>query len=370
MDGPTTVEGMVGESAAMRALVADIARLAPLPAPVVILGERGTGKELVARALHAQSGRPAERFARTNCALLSREFARSELFGHERGAFTGAVGDRKGLLREAHQGTIFLDEVGEFPLDVQAGLLRVLETGEVQPLGGAIVTVSVRVVAATNADLERWTAEGRFRADLYDRLAEFVLRVPTLRARLDDLPLLVDHFLHQLNRAYDVAIDGVTPAALELLAAHPWPGNVRELRRVLGRSMVGRQAGMLRPEDLRHPDGTPLLTGPRDAPRAGTASAPRRAPLQKGRQQTAVWLARTRGHVSSGALARACRISEEAARRELVGLARAGYLQREGGGRTTRYVLAEPETGVTPAESGIPREAPLESPPAPAGRPD
>jgi DNA-binding NtrC family response regulator len=366
MDAPAVVEGMVGESAAMRALAADIARLAPLPAPVVILGERGTGKELVAQALHAQSGRPAERFARTNCALLSREFARSELFGHERGAFTGAVGDRKGLLREAHQGTVFLDEVGELPPDVQAGLLRILETGEVQPLGGPIVTVQVRIVAATNADLEQWTAEGRFRADLYDRLAEFVLRVPPFRARLDDLPLLVDHFLHRLNRAYDVAIDGVTPEALELLAAQSWPGNVRELRRVLGRSMVARQAGMLRPEDLRHPDGTPLA-GLRETPPSAAASASRRAPLQTGRQRTAVWLARTRGQVSSGALARACRISGEAARRELVALARAGYLQREGGGRTTRYVLVEPETGVTLAESGIPRETPRECPPASGG---
>jgi transcriptional regulator with GAF, ATPase, and Fis domain len=348
MDATEPTWGMVGQSAPMRALFADIRELAPGKAPVVILGERGSGKELVAKALHVESGRPPERYAARNCALLSRELARSELFGHVRGAYTGAVGDRKGLLRETNGGTVFLDEVGELPLDVQAGLLRMVESGEVEPLGGAVEKVRVRLVTATNRDLERWAQEDRFRADLYDRLGEGVIRVPPLRVRLDDLPLLVAHFVDLLNREDLLAIDGLTPAALDLLAAHSWPGNVRELRHVLSRSMKRRRGGVLRPEDLCRPDGTPLLAGPRAvSPAAPTAGRP--APALSLRQQTALWLARERGGVSSGALAEACRISEEVARRELVTLARHGHLRREGAGRATRYVPGE--AGVLPDQT-------------------
>ncbi len=202
---------MIGESDAMRALRADIARLAPLPAPVVILGERGTEKELVARVLHDESPRREASYATTNCALLSRELARSELFGHERGAFTGAIGERKGLLREAEGGTVFLDEVGELPAEVQAGL-RVLETGEVQPLGSRVERVTVRVVAATNLDL----------AGAFGRAA-----LAGQRAR-----------------------------------APPRAGSVDGLAG--GRAAPARR--------LRHPDGTPLLAGPRVATAAPCAS--------------------------------------------------------------------------------------------------
>jgi DNA-binding NtrC family response regulator len=328
----------------MRALYAAIRWMAPIRPPVMILGERGSGKELVAKALHAASGRPEGKYGRTNCALLRGEHARSELFGHVRGAYTGAIETRKGLIKEADGGTFFLDEVAELPLDVQATLLRAVETGEVEPLGGSPTTVKVRFVAATNADLDRWRKEHRFRSDLYDRLGALVLRLPPLRERLDDLPLLIEHFLPILNREYHAAIDGVTPAALDALAAEPWPGNIRELQYVLGRSMGERKVGMLRPEDLQHEDGTPLLAGPPVVLGADLVAA-RPAPSLTGRQQTALWLARERGSVSSGALAQACRISEEVARRELVTLTQLGHLRREGAGRATRYLPAEAEAG-------------------------
>jgi DNA-binding NtrC family response regulator len=246
-------QGLVGESPAMQGLFRRLARLAAVDVSVLIVGETGTGKELVARALHDLSSRRARRFEAVNCGALSRELLRSELFGHERGAFTGAVERQPGVLREADGGTVFLDEVGELPLDAQAVLLRFLGAGEVRPVGlTRSLHVDVRVIAATHRDLPAAIPRGTFREDLYYRLREAVLWVPPLRERPDDPPLLVEHCRRRFNARYGLAIDGVTPAAVREVTAHTWPGNVRELEAVVREAMVlkgrgGWMSGISRP---------------------------------------------------------------------------------------------------------------------------
>ncbi len=219
--------GIVGESPAIDALRRRIARVGPAPVPVLILGETGTGKELVARAVHAASDRAEGPFVAESCASLAEGVLQSELFGHERGAFTGAVGRRRGLFELAHGGTLFLDEVGELSPRVQALLLRVLQEGVLRRVGGERpVPVDVRVLAATHRDLEAMVASGAFREDLYYRLRGATLQLPPLRARAGDVRLLVQHFLAEVGRR-DLRVTDAAAAALE---AWRWPGNVRELR--------------------------------------------------------------------------------------------------------------------------------------------
>ncbi|MCS6912835.1 MAG: sigma 54-interacting transcriptional regulator [Myxococcales bacterium] len=222
---------LLGSSAAMAAVRATVARLGPLPLPVLVLGESGTGKDLVARALHEHSGRRGA-FVALNCGALPRDLVESELFGHERGAFTGAHQRRPGCFVEADGGTLFLDEIGELPLELQPRLLRVLEARAVRPVGGSReVAVDVRVVAATHCDLERAVAEGRFRQDLYYRLAGAEVNLPPLRARPEDIAQLVRHFLDELQ--LPVEID---EKELARLSQYPWPGNVRQLRHAVQRA--------------------------------------------------------------------------------------------------------------------------------------
>jgi DNA-binding NtrC family response regulator len=221
---------LIGESPAIARLRVAVDRVGPQPAAVLIQGESGTGKELVARALHA-AGRRDRPFLALNCSAIPETLIDSELFGHVKGAFTGATIDRDGVFAEADGGTLFLDEIGDMPLHVQARLLRVLQEGEVRPIGGAEVRkVDVRVIAATHVDLAAAVATGRFREDLYYRLNVVTLRVPPLRERLEDVPLLVAHLLHKHCGA---AAPAIAPAALEALTADPWPGNVRELENAL-----------------------------------------------------------------------------------------------------------------------------------------
>jgi len=228
---------IVGQEPAILRLVERIERVAPTRAAVLIFGESGSGKELVARALHVAGERPRGPFVVLNCAAIARELAESELFGHERGAFTGAVARHRGVFEEADGGTLFLDEVGELGPGLQAKLLRVLELGAVRPVGGSReVRVAVRVVAATHRRLTDEIAAGRFRLDLYHRLAQVTLAVPPLRDRPGDLPLLCAHFLAEA--AEEVGPRTLTPAALDLLRRAPWPGNVRELRHVLFRAAL------------------------------------------------------------------------------------------------------------------------------------
>ena len=231
--------GMIGDSAAMRALFAMIASVAPSEASVLVLGESGTGKELVARALHEGSARSGRRLVTVNCAALAENLLESELFGHEKGAFTGAQRQRDGLFVQADGGTLFMDEIGEMPLALQAKLLRALQQGEVQRLGSdRPVRVDVRIVAATNRDLEAEVRAGRFREDLFYRLNVIALSVPALRERPEDIPLLARHFLGRFAQRNRKSIRGFTPRAMDLLLRHDWPGNVRELENAVERAVI------------------------------------------------------------------------------------------------------------------------------------
>jgi transcriptional regulator with GAF, ATPase, and Fis domain len=230
---------ILGEGAAMAALRARIEQVAPTEATVLVLGESGTGKELVARAIHARSRRSDRPLVIMNCASVPRELYESELFGHVRGAFTGATRDRRGRFAAAHGGTLFLDEVGEIPLDLQSKLLRVLQEGTFERVGeDRTHTVDVRIVAATNCDLEQAVAAGQFREDLYYRLAVVPVTTPPLRARKQDIPLLARAFVARAARKLGVPLPRLDQAELAALLAYDWPGNVRELENVLERAVI------------------------------------------------------------------------------------------------------------------------------------
>jgi two-component system, NtrC family, response regulator HydG len=241
--------GLIGQDPAMRQLAELIERVAPSTAAVAIFGESGTGKELVARAVHQRSPRNEKTFVPVNCAAISRELIESELFGHEKGAFTGATNMRKGAFEEADKGTLFLDEIGELSLDLQAKLLRALESGEIKRVGASKpINVDVRIVAATNRDLMRQAAEGRFREDLYYRLCVFPLTLPPLRARRGDVGQLAEHFVKMFSPKGQTV--KLTPEALTRLEGHGWPGNVRELRNVVHRALLMRKSPAIGPEDI------------------------------------------------------------------------------------------------------------------------
>ena len=228
--------GIIGTSPALLRALVQVEKVADATASVLLLGESGTGKELFARALHLASPRRDRPFVKVNCAAIPESLFESELFGHERGAFTGAHQGRPGVFERAHRGTVFLDELGELPLPVQAALLRVLEQREVRRVGGRDVKpVDVRVVAATNRDLAAEVEAGRFRRDLYYRLAVVELQLPPLRSRLEDLPLLIPHLL--ATAGFDHPVKDVSDEVAEAFEAWRWPGNVRELRNVLLRAI-------------------------------------------------------------------------------------------------------------------------------------
>lgn len=247
-------EGLLvgGRSPAMRKVLELIDKVAPTDATVLVLGESGTGKELVARRIHHTSPRRDKPLVAVHCATFPENLLESELFGYERGAFTGATRRKVGHFEYADGGTIFLDEVGELPASVQAKLLRFLQERQFTRLGGVEpVRVDVRVIAATNRDLEREVREGRFREDLFYRLNVFPIELPPLRERKEDIPLLVEHFLRQRNRPPDV----VSPEAMEALLAYDWPGNVRELENVIERALILAGEGRITPDLL--PFGRP-----------------------------------------------------------------------------------------------------------------
>ncbi|HEY2295770.1 MAG TPA: sigma 54-interacting transcriptional regulator [Thermoanaerobaculia bacterium] len=243
--------GLVGESAGLRRVWDVITRVAPTTSTVLILGESGTGKELAARALHRASRRAGEPFVAINCATLSETLLESELFGHERGAFTGAVERKTGKLEVAHGGTLFLDEVGEMPLQLQARLLRVLQERTFERVGSTKpIQVDIRLVAATNRDLLKAIAAGTFRSDLYYRLNVVAITMPPLRERREDIPLLASHFAALHGRAVRGREVGISPQARALLVRYDWPGNVRELGNAVERAVVLGADDTIRPEDL------------------------------------------------------------------------------------------------------------------------
>ena len=282
--GDVDFEDIIGDSPALRAALSRVQEVAPTDASVVIVGETGTGKELFARAIHNRSARRARPFVRVNCAALPPTLIESELFGHERGAFTGAVATREGRFEIAHRGTLFLDEIGDLPAEVQAKLLRVLQEGEFERVGSSHSRkVDVRVIAATHQDLELAVKEGRFRADLYYRLNVYPIALPPLRERLEDIPRLVWYFINRRQRALNRKFTSVPDAVFAALSRHCWPGNVRELvQRCRARddSLPGRDAVA-----RRRPAGSGDVPGSRGElqharrrrtppPRSGAAEVP------------------------------------------------------------------------------------------------
>ena len=243
-------EEIVGQSEALNLVLARLSHVAPTDVAVLLLGETGTGKELLARALHERSPRSAGPFLRVNCAAIPASLIESELFGHEKGAFTGAMAARAGRFEAAHGGSLFLDEIGELGIDVQAKLLRVLQDGTFERVGSSRTMRSdVRIIAATNRDLERAMAEGRFREDLYYRLNVFPIRLPPLRDRREDIPLLVWSIISRRQRALGRRITDVPKRAMQALTAYDWPGNVRELENVVERALVLSHGSTLQLED-------------------------------------------------------------------------------------------------------------------------
>ena len=239
IDQASMFEEIVGSSAALRGVLSQVAKVAPTDSTVLILGETGTGKELIARAIHNRSNRPTRAFVRVNCAAIPQSLIASELFGHEKGAFTGATQRRLGRFELAHEGTIFLDEVGELPAETQISLLRVLQEREFERVGGSQpITVDVRVIAATNRNLVAAVDAGSFRQDLFYRLNVFPITVPPLRERSDDIRLLVEYLIERYAKKAGKKITNITKTTLELFQAYDWPGNVRELQNVIERAIV------------------------------------------------------------------------------------------------------------------------------------
>lgn len=251
-------EDILAHSTALKRVLETIEQVATTDATVLITGETGTGKELAARAIHRRSPRARGPFIKVNCAAIPDTLLASELFGHERGAFTGAIERRKGRFEQAHGGTLFLDEIGELPQDMQVLLLRVLQEREFERLGGTqTLQVDVRLVAATNRDLTEEVRTGRFRSDLYYRLNVFPVHVPALRERLEDIPPLVAHFAAKYGARFDRKISRIDRATLDLLQSHSWPGNVRELENVVERAVILSRSGVLHFDPAALP-GTPV----------------------------------------------------------------------------------------------------------------
>jgi formate hydrogenlyase transcriptional activator len=239
LDQASTFEEIVGSSTALRQVLSQVAKVASTDSTVLILGETGTGKELVARAIHNRSNRSDRAFIRVHCAAIPPSLIACELFGHEKGAFTGAVQRRVGRFELANGGTIFLDEIGELPTETQITLLRVLQERELERVGGSeLISVDVRVLAATNRDLNAAVAAGTFRQDLFYRLNVFPIEVPPLRERLDDIPLLVEYLIDRYAKKSGKTMTNITKRTLEVLQAYDWPGNVRELQNVVERAIV------------------------------------------------------------------------------------------------------------------------------------
>src|ERR1700722_1528707 len=236
---PRTENELIGSSSGMRRALSEVRMVAPTDSAVLIQGETGTGKELIARAVHDQSSRRRAPFVTLNCAAIPSGLLESELFGHERGAYTGALNSAIGRFQMAHQGTLFLDEIGDMPVELQPKLLRVLQEQEFEKLGSTrTIRVDVRIVAATNRDLSKMVEERRFRADLFYRLHVFPIALPPLRERLDDIPHLVRHFVHKFADRMNKQIDVIPDHVMEALQQHSWPGNIRELQNFIERAVI------------------------------------------------------------------------------------------------------------------------------------
>ncbi|RWZ83194.1 MAG: sigma-54-dependent Fis family transcriptional regulator, partial [Hydrotalea sp. AMD] len=245
------LNSILGCSKSIQLAIEAARKVAQTDATVLLTGETGTGKEVFAQAIHQAGKRKNGNFIAVNCSAFSKELLENELFGHKAGAFTGAIKDTKGIFEEANEGTIFLDEIGEMPLDLQAKLLRVIETGEFLKVGDNNVTrVNVRLIAATNRDLKKEVNAGRFREDLFYRISVFQIQLPSLRERIDDITLLANHFLQYFSEKTNKKITGIAPAYIQLLQKHTWKGNIRELKNIIERSVILTENNILEPTSL------------------------------------------------------------------------------------------------------------------------
>jgi transcriptional regulator with PAS, ATPase and Fis domain len=291
---------IMGQNAKMREIAELIARVAPTPTTVLVRGESGTGKELAARAIHKYSPLRDKPLLTVNCTALTPTLMESELFGHRRGSFTGAVADKIGLFEKADGGTIFLDEIGDMPLEMQGKLLRVLQAGEIKPVGDVVTRrVRVRVIAATNRDLEQAMQRGEFREDLFYRFNTFTITLPPLRERVEDLPVLAYHFLRKAEAKVNKKVERISNDALDLLKRYAWPGNLRELENTMERAVVLAASGVVEPAHLPlHIQGPPPL-----AMTDGEGFLANRARLMREfeRQAVARFLTESRGNVSVAA---------------------------------------------------------------------
>ena len=293
-------EFIIGQNSKMREIADQIARVATAPTTVLIRGESGTGKELVARAIHRSSHLRDKPLITVNCTALTPTLMESELFGHKRGAFTGAVTDKAGLFEKADGGTIFLDEVGDMPIEMQGKLLRVLQAGETKPVGDVVTRkVRVRVIAATNRDLEKAMEAGEFRRDLFYRFNTFTITLPPLRERIEDIPVLAYHFLHKAEAKVNKKVDRFAPEALDMMKRYSWPGNLRELENSIERAVVlasGRQI------EVSHLPFHLQEVGPmRVTAEEGLLAAKERLVALFEREAVIRFLTETRGNISAAA---------------------------------------------------------------------
>jgi formate hydrogenlyase transcriptional activator len=266
-------EEIVGKSEALRRVLKEVETVAPTDSTVLIYGETGTGKELIARAVHNLSSRGSNAFVKLNCAAIPTGLLESELFGHEKGAFTGAIAQRVGRFELAHRGTVFLDEIGEIPLELQPKLLRVLQEREFERLGSSrTLRTEARLIAATNRDLGTMVEEQKFRSDLYYRLNVFPVRVPALRERPEDIPLLVRHFVQQFSRRTNKSIETIPSETMTALVRYDWPGNIRELQNVIERAVILSKGSVLKvaTDDLK-----PRMAAAAESARDGAAQSDR-----------------------------------------------------------------------------------------------
>ncbi|MBI2684723.1 MAG: sigma 54-interacting transcriptional regulator [Acidobacteria bacterium] len=287
IDSGSMYEEIIGSSPLLSRVLESVDRVAPTDATVLLTGETGTGKELVARAIHRRSARAGRAMVKVNCASLPQELIASELFGHEKGAFTGATQRRLGRFEVADGGTIFLDEIGELPPMMQIALLRVLQEREFERVGGnATIQTDVRVIAATNRDLRREVAEGRFREDLFYRLNVFPIECPALRDRREDVPLLVEYFAARFSSRMGKTIDGIDNNTLNALMAYSWPGNIRELQNVVERSVILAEGRGLRLEPGVLTEREPIHAPPPVAPTPAEDRNHQRAEIEEVLRQT------------------------------------------------------------------------------------
>src|SRR5215470_1729013 len=291
---------IIGQNPKMRELAEQIIRVAQTPTTVLIRGESGTGKELVARAIHRYSNLRDKPLVTVNCTALTPTLMESELFGHKRGAFTGAVTDKAGLFEKADGGTIFLDEIGDMPLEMQGKLLRVLQAGEIKPVGDVVTRrVRVRVIAATNRDLERALQQNEFRDDLFYRFNTFTIMLPPLRERVEDLPVLAYHFLRKAEAKVNKKVERISAEALDRLNRYPWPGNLRELENIIERAVVLARDRSIEPEHLPlHLQESRGFTGPSDD---GLLAGKERLVREFERQAVLRFLRESRGNISAAA---------------------------------------------------------------------